>query len=238
MNTSNNVETVNTKLHSRVAPYQGVPWLFVNGTPFKGMSYLRAIERYPGFDQYTFDDVMEDYRRAAKMGAGLFLFNSNCASDFYERLWGDVWINRNTWDYSHVDRFMTFFASECPNVLIMPKINMFLPQWWEAEHPEEMQRFADGGTRGRFSGESAAARNQVVSLASDAWYADMTRCLERYIDYVESRYGDSVAGYMICGGITHEWGILGSFDFVDYSQPMHRYWRDWVKARYGANPPY
>ena len=88
------------------------------------------------------------------------------------------------------------------------------------------------------SGESAACRDQTVSLASEKWVADMTMCLERYLDYAESRYGDRIVGYLICGGITHEWGVLGSFDFVDYSAPMVRYWRDWVARRYAGHPPY
>ena len=120
----------------------------------------------------------------------------------------------------------------------MPKINMFLPTWWEERNPDELLRFADGRTHARFHGESAADRDQVASLASDKWAADMTMCLERFLDYAEERYGDAMIGYLVCGGITHEWGILGSFDFVDYSAPMQRYWKKWVEEQYNGKAPY
>ncbi len=215
-----------------------MPWIHVDGRPFDGRIFMRAIERYPGHDSYGWEDILRDYRQQAENGAGMFLFHSSCASDFYERLWGDVWTAQESFDYSHLDRFMEFFRSECPGVLALSKLNMFLPKWWEDMHPAEIQSFADGRTRARFGGESAAFRDQVVSLASESWYADMTRCLERYIDYAEENYGDIIPGYVICGGITHEWGILGSFDFVDYSEPMRRYWRQWVDRRYAGNAPY
>lgn len=216
----------------------GLPWIHINGHPFNGQIYMRAMEHYPGYDRYDWDDVLADYQQQAKNGATMFLFHSGCGSDFYSRLWGDVWVDPDTYDYSHLDRYMEFFREQCPGVLAIPKLNMFLPTWWEDAHPDEMQRFADGRVRARFSGESASFRDQVVSLASEAWYADMTDCLVRYLDYAELHYGDLIPGYLICGGITHEWGILGSFDFVDYSAPMQRYWTQWVTQKYGANPPY
>jgi hypothetical protein len=99
-----------------------------------------------------------------------------------------VWTAPDTFDYTHLDRFMYYFTRECPGVRVMPKINMFLPTWWEEQNPEEIQRFYDGRTRAQYSGESAACRDRVVSLASEKWYADMTMCLERYIDHAESRF--------------------------------------------------
>lgn len=227
-----------TPLTAHIARHQGLPWIHINGKPFDGRIYMRAMERYPGYDRYGWDEVLRDYRLQAENGAGMFMFHSSCASDFYERLWGDVWTTPDTYDYSHLDRFMEFFRSQCPGVLTLPKLNMFLPTWWEDQHPDDIQRFADGRTRAAYAGESAAFRDRVVSLASEAWYADMTRCLERYLDYAEAHYGEIIAGYLICGGITHEWGILGSFDFVDYSPPMQRYWRSWVGRRYPGRPPY
>lgn len=225
-------------LVAQVHDRHGLPCIFLNGVPFDGRIYMRAMERYPGYDQYTWEDILGDYRLQAANGAGMFLFHSTCASDFYERLWGDVWTAPGTYDYSHLDRYMACFRAHCPGVPVLAKLNMFLPTWWEDQHPGELQQFADGRTRARFGGESVAFRDQVVSLASEAWYADMTRCLERYLDYAEAHYGDVLAGYLICGGITHEWGILGSFDFVDYSAPMCRYWQQWAARRYDGQPPY
>jgi|GEM_PF-6040436 hypothetical protein len=221
-----------------VKDHQGIPTLHINGQPFMGWTYMRAMERYPGYDTYTWEDVARDYAKQAQAGAGLFMFHASCAGDFYERLWGDVWLPDGTFDFSHLDRFMEIFRRSAPGVWVMPKINMFLPAWWEERHPEEIQRFADGRTRARYHGESAANRDQVVSLASEKWAADMTHCLEHFLDYAEERYGSEIIGAVICGGITHEWGILGSFDFVDYSAPMQRYWKNWVENRYNGNAPY
>ncbi len=213
-----------------VRPYRGLPLLFVNGQPFTHGAYLRARERYPGRPIASFEDVCATYRQQYDIGARLFLVHSTCASDFY-RPELETWLAPDRFDYSHVDRFMEFVARDCPDALVMLKLNMFLPVWWENQHPDELQRFHDGRTQARFAAESDSARTQVVSLASEPWSADLTMCLRRYLEYVESRHGARILGYYICGGITHEWGILGSFDFVDYSAPMQRYWRDWRRAR-------
>ena len=121
----------------------GVPTMCVDGQPFTGWSYQRAVERYPGYDRYDWGDLARDYRQAAQAGAGLFLFNSNCAGDFYERLWGDVWQADGTFDFSHLDQFMEIFQRDCPGVWLLPQINMFLPTWWDDQHPDELLRFAD-----------------------------------------------------------------------------------------------
>ncbi|MCL1856702.1 MAG: hypothetical protein FWF84_03555, partial [Kiritimatiellaeota bacterium] len=99
-------------------------------------------------------------------------------------------------------------------------------------------RFADGTAQARFTGEANAARSQVVSMASEAWYGAMTETLERFIDYAQTHYEESIVGYLLAGGITHEWGLLGSFGFIDYSAPMRRWWARWVAERYPQGAPY
>jgi hypothetical protein len=224
-------------LTAEVRAHNGVPSLYVNGQPFDGTMFLRAQEPYPGRLSVSLADDLAMYKQQYDNGARLFLFHSTCASDFY-RPEIETWIAPNRFDYGHLDRFMEFFKRECPEAFLLPKLNMFLPVWWETAHPDEIQQFHDGRTRADYSGGSTAHRDQVVSLASELWYRDMTKCLERYLDYAEEHFGDRLVGYVVCGGITHEWGLFGSFDFVDYSQPMQRYWREWVLRRYKGAPPY
>ncbi len=168
------------------------------------------------------------------------MFVSHCASDFYGRIENDVWVNEHTFDYSHLDRYMAGFRRIDPQALVMPQIMLTLPRWWEERRPNELQRFHDGGVHAQFYGAPIAdvPRDQVVSLASEQWSADMTMCLKKYLDYAEANYGDRIAGYLIGGGITCEWGLLGSFDFIDYSEPMRRYWREWALKQYDGSPPY
>jgi hypothetical protein len=217
-------------MNARVRPFNGIPLLFINGQPFTGGVYTRSQEQYPGGAHIPLTDVFATYRQQYDNGVRLFLVHSTCASDFY-RPELETWLAPDRFDYGHVDRFMEFIARDCPDALVMLKLNMFPPVWWENQHPDERQRFHDGRTQAQFTAQSSSSRTQVVSLASETWYADLTTCLRRYLDCVEPRYGDRIIGYCICGGITHEWGILGSFDFVDYSAPMQRYWREWRRVR-------
>ena len=130
-------------MKAKVGTINGVPLVFVDGRLLTGQAYGRSVEQYSGRERLDYEDVLATYRQQAANGCRFFLFGSTCSSDFYSpRL--ETWIAPETFDYSHVDRFMQFIEAECPDALVMPKINLFAPTWWEDRHPEELQRFHDG----------------------------------------------------------------------------------------------
>ena len=213
-----------------------VPGGFPPGAkPSGAQVYMRSWEKYPGLEAVPFEALCADYRQQYQNGCRQFIFYSTCASDFYVPEI-EVWRAPETWDYSQLDRFMAFFAAECPEARLIPQVYVGAPTWWEEKYPDELTRFANGATEAAYSAASVSTRRRVASLASERWATDMADALERYLAYCESRYGRRVDAYFICSGITYEWGILGSFDFVDYSQPMLAYWRRWQEQCRGTSP--
>lgn len=71
---------------------------------------------------------------AVRNGCRQFIFYSTCASDFYVPEI-EVWRASETWDYSHLDRFMAFFEAECPEARLIPQIYVGAPTWWEEQYP-------------------------------------------------------------------------------------------------------
>lgn len=188
--------------------------------------YMRSWEKYPGREAVPFETLCADYRQQYQNGCRQFIFYSTCASDFYVPEL-EVWRAPEAWDYGHLDRFMAFFKEECPEARVIPQVYVGAPTWWEEKYPDELTRFANGATEAAYSAASGSTRRRVASFASERWAIDMADALARYLDYCESRYGALIDAYFICSGITYEWGIPGSFDFVDYSQPMQAYWQRW-----------
>lgn len=221
-------------VRAEIQPFHGVPTLFVDGRPVHDLPYLRSREKYPGNEEAAEADHLATYAQQAGIGRKVFFFPSTCASDFYVPEI-EVWHAPHVFDYGHVDRFMHGLLTACPDALVVPKVQLFAPEWWEDAYPEELLTFWDGRTEAAFSAVSGSHRTRVASPASQRWARDMTMALERYIQHLETHYADHVIGYKLCWGITHEWGILGSFDFVDYSVPMQRYWTGWLAKRYGPD---
>lgn len=209
---------------------RGYPRLLLDGQPPAMQPYLRSWEKYPGREHTTFADLCADYRRQYRLGCRVFLFYATCASDFYVPEI-ELWRGPGQWDFAQLDAFLDFFALECPAAVLFPQIYVGAPQWWEDLHPDELLRFHDGTCEATFSAASDSPRRKVASLASEAWVAAMDEGLARVVTHLVAACGDRLGGCLLGGGITYEWGLLGSFGMIDYSVPMRRWWDAWRVGR-------
>jgi hypothetical protein len=99
--------------------------------------------------------------------------------------------------------------------------------WWNELHPEELETLSDGS---RLS----------ASYASSVWQADVQALLEAYIDHLRSvGLYDRVIAYQpavgTCGEWIKDWSSMGTV-CGDYSGPMLRRFRAWLRQRYGEDP--
>jgi hypothetical protein len=202
------------------------PRLLLHGRPCATQPYLRSWEKYPGREATSFADLCRDYRQQYALGCRLFSFQATCGSDFYIPE-VEVWRGPDSWDWSSFEAFLGFFERECPEAALVPLVYVGAPMWWEGAHPDELLRFADGSCEAEFSAASGSPRRRCASLASAAWMTAMEDGLRRLV----GRFGARIDGWFLGSGITYEWGLLGSFGWIDYSAPMQRWWKAWRERR-------
>ncbi|MCX5768836.1 MAG: beta-galactosidase [Candidatus Hydrogenedentes bacterium] len=126
-------------------------------------------------------------------------------------------------DFSEVDRTIETTLREDPQALLLPRFDMIPPGWWLDEHPGDRMLFDDGAT-------------VSVSVASEAWRAEMQTHLRALVRHCEAKYGDHILGYHPCGQHTGEWFYERSWEprLSDFSPAMNTGFRNWVQAKYGT----
>jgi beta-galactosidase len=173
---------------SKIAPYGGVPTLFVNGEPQVGMAYITYFQE---------NNRYEDF---AKAGYNLFTFATFFAGQTINEtsqikpFSPGIFDVKGQEDYTDFDRSVEQILKACPNAMIFPRVNMSLPAWWEDENPDELNDTGYGGNRRR------------ACFSSKLWRRQSEEFLLKLIDHVEaSSWCDHIVGYQIASGNTEEW---------------------------------
>lgn len=109
-----------------------------------------------------------------------------------------------------------------PRALMIPRIGLYVPEWWKRAHPDELMRWEDGLHQG------------VASPASRIYRRDASARLAALIRHLEAKYGDRIAGYHPTGQNTGEWFYMDSWE-----RPLNGYapcdaaaFRQWLRQRY------
>ncbi len=170
------------------------------------------------------------YPEFYQQGIRLFQVRATCSEDFYHPELR-VWTAPDRFDYSYQERYWKELLERCPEAKLSLMVYVGSPPWWDEAHPGELQQYADGRTV--HEPFLATDRRTVPSLASEVWLRDALSCLERFLAWLESSgWAERIWGILLSYGITWEWGILGSDDFADYSAPMQRRFRQWLRDFY------
>lgn len=157
----------------------------------------------------------------------------------------EAWIDDGTTDFHGFDEAVHRVVERAPDCLIMIRINLEPPEWWEMTHPEELNRYAPGSTaetghifEQTFRRQVAPTETEHQSFASRPWRDEAGAVFRRLIRHVkDGKYADRMIGYHICAGWGNEWLYYGVFEgrFSDYSRPMVDAFREWLRERYGKD---
>ena len=113
------------------------------------------------------------------------------------------------------------------NLRIMFETRYLLDNWWHKLYPQELEVLSDGS-------------KPSASYASTVWQAHVKDLLRELIAYLRSAgLYDRVIGYQICVGTCGEW--IKDWSSMspasgDFSEPMQRQFRGWLRRRYGDDP--
>ena len=92
---------------SEVRKYNGVPTLFINGEPDAGMAYM------------TYNPKEKHYRQFGEAGVKLASLQTTANKNLY---WHDptVWVSRDSFDFSLLDKEMELIVGANPNAWTEP----------------------------------------------------------------------------------------------------------------------
>ena len=108
------------------------------------------------------------------------------------------WVAPNQFDYTETDRYLELLFSTCPDIILLPRIKLNVPQGWCEENPDDVYVYGCGP---RTREEIVAAigteihgahpdkpTDQIAqqSFFSQKWREDATEALRRFIDHIES----------------------------------------------------
>lgn len=137
-------------------------------------------------------------------------------------------------DFSDVDSMVGKILNDNPDAMILL---CYMPDrgikdnFFQKKYPEELVVFDNGRVF------------QKPSLASEPWHRFVGSALKDFVRHVRtSPYADKVIGYVTSGGEEgqwlHHWGgndPAQDGTFSDYSMPMVRYFRRYLREKYGTD---
>lgn len=100
-------------------------------------------------------------------------------------------------DWGGVDTRIEATLEANLGALIVPRIAVQAPDWWNAQHPEELMRWRP------------ERPDKVASVSSELFMQEASARLKRMVEYIESKYGGHGLGYHPCGQATGEWFYIG-----------------------------
>jgi hypothetical protein len=203
------VTTAEVKVHN------GSPALFLDGRPvFAAINWVSG----PAPDKWDFE---EQARQSATTGIHIYAFDVGKGTEWV----GPGPGRPGDHDFSTVEaRFGRIIAAD-PEALFHLRIYLEPGHgdWWETAHPGECELLSDG-------------RRNGMSFASRVWRDEAKEFLRAYIAFLrKTGLFDRVIAYQVGAGHTGEW-VKGESSMStpcgDYSEPMRRYFREWLRRHY------
>lgn len=204
-------------MKAQVKHFNGSPTIFLDGQPvFGGMHLLGGIDpNYLAINQGCI-------RTFAQSGIHIYSIDSV----------GPEWCgprpgNPSHFDFSPVAPRLQQVLDVDPDALFLLRMGFethwLANSWWNEMYPEELELLSDG-------------RRPSQSFASTIWQAEVRDLLRGYIQNLrDTGLYDRVIAYQVATGTCGEWiKDESSMGLVcgDFSVPMTRFFRDWLRRRY------
>jgi len=215
---------------AKVADYKGKPTIFVNEMPMSPHFY--ALTHVYGGRWSWEERPSRNLKNFCEVGIKLFQV------DLY---FEDIWYKGSTdLDISKAQKQVRGVLDACPHGLVVIRLHVNAPFWWNEENREECTEYADGAIDKRrygapFNNEDGDIDRPLrASLASMKWRKESG---EKVIEFCQklskTAEGASVIGLHIAGGIYgewHYWGFIGHEP--DTGKAMTSYFRNWLRNKY------
>lgn len=188
---------------AQVKQHNGTPTFFLNGEP---LSYLCNWITAP---------APESWARAAE--AGIHIYAMDVGG-------GHEWVKPD-YDFSGVKARYGRILDADPKALfhLRCQLEIGADDWWSKLHPEELELHSNG-------------RRYTQSFASTVWREQAKTFLGAYVRALQEQgLYDRVVAIQVGAGHTGEWvkGETSMYDVCgDYSEPMRRHFRSWLRKRY------
>lgn len=202
---------------AEVKDREGVPTLFVNGSPYPPYAYMSYLGE-PKFYQEMEKAGLHLYNIPAYLGdRGI---NSNSGIKPF-RL--PIWVGEDELDYTSIVTDFDELISADPKALAIIRIHLDAPGWWEESHPESASLQPDGSTH-------------RTSMYSAVWREEAGRVLVQLVEWLEkSPYAKHLLGIHVAGGFTEEWMYHFKDEFHDESAVRLDGFREWLRKRYAGD---
>ncbi len=199
--------------------HNGTPTLFLDEKPTFANIHLLGTVLPAGLSA-----TQESIRAFAKNGIHIYSIDAV----------GSEWRGPVPGDASHFDfretapRLQQVLDAD-PEALFLLRMGFetrYLPgNWWNNLYPDEVEVLSDG-------------QRISASYASLVWREQVQELLREYIDHLRQvGLYDRVLAYQVavgtCGEWIKDWSSMGKL-CGDYSAPMQRAFRLWLKGRYGS----
>ena len=132
-----------------------------------------------------------------------------------------------------------------PNAKLHFRLNLTPPYWWMRKYPEELVKYygiasVDTG-RGRSPTEKDKTNEIRASFVSERWSCDVQNVLTKFCQALKaSGLSEEVVSVQLAYGTYGEWHMYGNYYGKntyegDYSEPMLRFFRNYLKEKYKTN---
>lgn len=104
-----------------------------------------------------------------------------------------IWKDRDTFDFSVLDRLIAQTLGEIPTGYLLLRINLNVPSWWRKENPDELVKLSNGKTL-------------MQSSFSEKWILDAQLFFSKLKEHIDnSVYKKNVIAWQIAAMNTEEW---------------------------------
>ncbi len=214
------------RAHAFVRRHNGVPTLFLDGKPvfYSGMWVTTPSPKHWGHAPESWPHPhrgdSDTAQRTAATGAHIYAFGV-----------GHEWRGPGEgydghFDFSDVKASFQRIINADPEARFHLRINLECQRWWEKAYPNECEVTSEG-------------RQPVPSYASTVWRDEAIEFLRRYVAHIrEIGMAERVIAYQVMAGETGEWtrfSSSGAAPCGDYSEPMRRHFRWYLREKYGGD---
>ena len=207
------------KLNVKIDEYKNVPALFINKKPVFPMQMMPC-------PWGPSKDIFWPCRDFAAAGINLY-------SDIIFTAFGgrgddcaDWWLGEGEYDFKQIDNNLKNIIRANPNALILVRIKLNPPKWWQKLYPGELSVYYKDG--------KYISTKRYASLASKIWEDCYERMLRDFVKHIESSdYANHVYGYSPGGGSASEWIWYGqNYGLIDYCDGAKKRFKGWVREKY------